>query len=172
METYSDINVREWGPGYVYAVHGGVLVQINSVCDLLAVRAVREVLRNAQREILATIVVFEGQFQLPNHAAREELDLFAKELGSRPTAVVYEGDGFIVAAIRALHAGYMRLTNQKLRPRTFGTLSEAVSWLAVSVRQGSDLADLESYIVTLRQRFHEQGHSRSKAEAPGVVPGA
>jgi hypothetical protein len=94
-------------------------------------------------------VVIEPKFSMPSSEERGELVRVIRPFSAVPTAVVFERDGFLSAAVRAAVTGLSLLLGTT-HPRIFQSIGAATGWMAGALTEGIGAAELESTIRSTR----------------------
>lgn len=116
-------------PEYAVVVYEGILLQLwRTATTADGVRLVRKTLKDFAQQIRFTVVVIEDGATTPGSEARAELQALAAELVPRFAAVVYEGDGFRAAAVRAVITSILLFTRQALPVKIFSSTASATEW--------------------------------------------
>jgi hypothetical protein len=148
-------------PEHVVAVYEGILLQIwRTATPVDGVKLVRKTLRDFDKQIQLTIVILEDGAIRPDRDARMELDSLGREIAPRPAVVVYEGDGFKAAAVRAVMTSIGLFTRQALRSRVFGSTESALEWTCKVHPRVAGIHSVQGFLTELRSSQHSERRLR------------
>lgn len=147
----SDGELRASAPEFTIAIHGNVLVLVwHGRTTLLGVQTARKL--SAPPTVEMTLVLVEKVTRAPDTLTKRELRLWAADFNPRPVAVVFEGEGFAAAAVRAVIVGIRALKTARGTSELFASAQAATEWLKKNNPRTPGVADLASYVETLRKR--------------------
>jgi hypothetical protein len=146
----SDARIRAAAPEFTIALHGSVLVLVwHGPTTLLGMQTAREL--SAPPDVEMTLVLVESVMRPPDPLTKRELSLWAKDFNPRSVAVVFEGEGFAAAALRAVIVGIRALKTTRGTSEIFASVQAATAWLKQNHPGAPGVADLASYVETLRR---------------------
>lgn len=93
--------------------------------------------------------MIEPGFSLPSSQERAEFVRVIRPFSEVPTAVVFEREGFLSAAVRAAVTG-ISLRLGSTHPRIFQSIDEATCWMEGEITAGIRAAGLEAAVRTTR----------------------
>lgn len=144
-----DGKIRASAPEFTIAVHGSVLVLVwHGRTTLQGVQAARQLSGTPAVEL--ALVLVEKVTHAPDPLTSRELKMWAAEFSPRRVAVVFEGQGFAAAAVRAVIVGIRALKTARGTSELFASISAAAAWLKKHHSATPGVADLPSYVETLR----------------------
>jgi len=136
---------------YSFAIYDTLFVQLwHANATLEGIQTMRRLLLEAGK-VEAMLIIVDDFKSLPGEAVREEIMLFAREIGAIYSMVVYGGTGFKAAALRALVTGVFALAGQRHVLGVFGAPSEAHAWAARQGLRIPDLRSMEAMVAGLRE---------------------
>jgi hypothetical protein len=148
-------------PEHAVAVYEGILLQLwRTATTADGVKLVRRTLREFDKQIQLTIVILEDGAIRPDRDARLELDSLGKEIAPRPAMIVYEGDGFKAAAVRAVMTSIGLFTRQALRSRVFGSTESALEWTCKTYPRVAGVHTVRGFLAELRSPLHSERRLR------------
>jgi hypothetical protein len=135
---------------FTIARHGSVLVLVwHGRTTLLGVQTARAL--SAPPSVEMTLVLVERVIHPPDPLTKRELSAWAKDFNPRSVSVVFEGEGFAAAAVRAVIVGIRALKTTRGTSEIFASVPAAVAWLKQSHPRAHGIGDLASYVDTLRR---------------------
>ncbi len=142
--------IRASAPEFTIALHGSVLVLVwHGRTTLLGVQAARKL--SAPSSVEMTLVLVEKVMHPPDALTKRELSSWAKDFNPRSVAVVFEGQGFAAAAVRAVIVGIRAFKTTRGTSEIFASVHAATAWLKQNHPRAAGIDDLASYVATLRR---------------------
>ncbi len=147
-------------PDYTLAAWGPLIVLVWRANTVLGAKAVHNACRahgSAQPKGACIFTILEPDVLLARIEARDELAALIREGNPyvNASAIVFEGDGFSSATVRALVTGSSLMARQEYPQEVFATVAAAVAWLVPRLEQAGlscSAAQIVRTIDDVRQR--------------------
>lgn len=163
--TGSDGRIQASAPEFTIALHGSVLVLVwHGRTTLLGVQTARKL--SAPPNVEMTLVLVEKVMHPPDPLTKRELSSWARDFSPRSVAVVFEAEGFVAAATRAVIVGIRALKTTRGTSEIFASVHAATAWLKQNHPRAEGVADLGSYVETLRRHGRQLGTLKIRPTAP------
>jgi 3-methyladenine DNA glycosylase AlkD len=114
----------------IVALHHDILIQLwHKNLTEEGVRQVRRAVQSVDDQFQYVVVIVEPSATTPKGHARTELDALARLIAARPTAVVFEGQGFGAAAVRGTVVAITAATGGVGVIQAVSSIEQAARWL-------------------------------------------
>lgn len=153
---------------HAVVVYEGILLQLwRTETTVGGVTLMRKTLKDYASQIDLTFVILEDGAVRPSKEARAALDLLGTELAPRFAAVIYEGEGFGSAAVRAVMTGIGVFTRQALRSKVFSSTEDAVAWARAAYPEVTGVQTVQEFLAEFRRPL--EAERRLRASTPSAA---
>lgn len=104
------------------------------------------------------VTVVEAAADMPDSAARDELARLFRSLSASVvcSALIFEGDGFKAATVRALTTTINLVARQPFPHRVFATVADAAKWMGTYAALKTSAARIGEHVADARHSLDQQ----------------